>query len=154
VSEVHAEVNEALRAAWGIEPDAAFPPASHQRLNLAWNAYEPKRTLLATVRFPADAAGAQATIDHGQALAAFETAAHAFACLTAHKRCVTLTMEGQFLRQLTADGEPVSVEIQIRATRKSIVFVEGVVKGADRHPALFASASFAALKQHASGVEG
>jgi acyl-coenzyme A thioesterase PaaI-like protein len=140
------EVNEALRAIWAGEPGAVYPPPIHQRLGFRWTEYEPKRQLIATAVFPAEMAGPYATVENGAALSAVESVGLALACLLAHKRCITLTLESTFLRQLNVDGGLVTIETQIRATRKSVVYIEAVLRGADRHPALYASATYVALK--------
>lgn len=146
MSATHEEVNEALRVIWGAEAGPDFPPPIHQRLGFRWTEYEPKRQLHGTAVFAPDTAGPYATVENGAALAAVESAGLALACLLAHKRCITLTLESTFLRQLNVDGGLVTIETQIRATRKSVVYIESVLRGADRHPALYASASYVALK--------
>lgn len=146
MSATHEDVNEALEALWSGEPGAVFPPPAHQRFGFHWTEYEAKRQLHATAVFPPDSAGPYATVENGIALAAVESVGLALACLLAHKRCITLTLESTFLRQLNVDGQHATIETQIRATRKSVVYIEALLRGADRHPALHASMSYVALK--------
>lgn len=145
MTDVHEEILEALNAAWGNEPGTEAPPL-HQFLQLQWHSYEHKRYLNAEVILPAAHTGPFASIETGIAAAAVETVAVALACIAANKRCITLTCEYTAMKQAIADGLPVSIEAQTRATRKSIVFVEGVLKDRDRKTMLHLSATFAALK--------
>ncbi len=145
MSEIHDQVNDTLRQAWGLDAGDGYPPPLHQTLQLKWTAYEPKRLLHADCVFP-DSWASVAGIESGCLNAAFEIVAGAFASLLAHKRCMTLTMECTALRQLRGAGEPILVEVQLRATRKAIVFVEGTLRDQERQVLANASATFAARK--------
>ncbi len=146
MNELHEQVNDALQEAWGISEGEAFPPPLHKTLQLRWTAFEPKRLLHAGCTFPDSWAGAGGSIESGCLGAAFEVVASAFACLLAHKRCMTLTTECTALRHLRSPSEPIIIEVQIRATRKSIVFVEGTVRDQEKQVLANASATFAARK--------
>lgn len=146
MSDVHEEVNAALQTVLGPEADGSFPPPFQQAVGIRWTAYEEKRLLHAEASVPADLSGAHLVWTMGLCSALFEWVALSFAQLLAHKYCMTLNLEFSGMRHAIADGAPLSIEVQIRATRKSIVFVEGVIKTSTRETVLHASASFAALK--------
>jgi acyl-coenzyme A thioesterase PaaI-like protein len=143
--ESHQEVNAALQQVLGLDA-ANFPPPFQRTLGYRWTAYEAKRFLHAEVDLPKELAGPHAVWTMGTCAGVWEWVALTFAQLIAQRHCMTLTFEFSGLRHPHADGQPLTVEAQIRATRKSIIFVEGVVRGADRQVVLNASASFAALK--------
>lgn len=143
--DVHHEVSAELQQVLGLEGEQS-PPNFQRALAIRWTAYEAKRFLHAEASLPQELAGPHAVWTMGTCTALFEWVALCFAQLLAHKHCMTLNMEMSGIRHPHADGLPLIIETQIRATRKSIVFVEGVVKAGDRQTVLHASASFAALK--------
>lgn len=145
MSSIQEEVNTALRNAWNLPEGTTFPPPLHEALNLRWTAHEPKRHLQATCVFPESWAAFDG-VGGGGLGAAFETVAQSFACLLAHKRCALLNLECTTLRHLKPGAGEVEIETQIRATRKSVVFIEGVLRDHERQVLAHASATYAALK--------
>lgn len=146
MADAHEAILDELRRVLPEDPPLALPPAIFGELGVRFTAHAPGRTL--TAAFPAQTrfANPAGFVQGGILMAAFDIVFGTLAFLEAQRACTTITTESSFLRPLVADGRDFQVRVRLKAKTRTVLFLDGRVRGPDGKTIATAATTMAQMR--------
>jgi uncharacterized protein (TIGR00369 family) len=146
VADAHEEILETLRRILPDDPPLAVPPAIFVEFGARMLEYAPGRALVCAFPSQAKFANPAGFVQGGILMAAFDIAFGTLAFLEARRACSTITMEASFLRPVAADGRDYQVRVRLKAKTRTVLFLDGRVRGPDGKTIATAGTTMAPMK--------
>lgn len=141
MNDYEAEFWAGMRSLLAGRGEMEIPPPSFRHLEGRVIEYLPGVAIQCIFPVPVHYANPAGLVPGGMLTAMFDTCFSPLALLVTHRGCSSLNINTTFLRPVKADAGEVTVEARVRATTRSLLFLEGRVTNQEGRTAATATST-------------